>query len=120
MSEPGKSDRWNSLLETLGVPAGESKPTLPAADAPSAPAKPQSISMLRPEKAKPAPKPKAAAQPAKSPSYWSRIAGALGLESAAPPEPPPLEETRPEEPQIEEPRAEEPPRAFERPRRDQR
>ena len=125
MSETGKSDRWNSLLETLGVPASESKPALPAAEAPSAeappaPAKPQSISMLRPEKAKPAPKPKAASQPAKSPSYWSRIAGALGLESAAPPEPPAVEETKTEEPRIEEPRAEEPPRAFERPRREQR
>ncbi|HMC11205.1 MAG TPA: hypothetical protein VKH44_07935, partial [Pirellulaceae bacterium] len=82
MPEPGKSDRWNSLLETLGVPASEPKPAPPAAEAPAsetptAPAKPQPVSMLRQEKAKGAPKPPPAKPAAKSPSYWSRIAGAL-------------------------------------------
>ena len=92
MSEPGKSDRWNSLLETLGVPVSEPKPAEPAAetpagDAPQA-AKPQPISMLRPEKKGAAKsKPPAGKPAAKSPSYWSRIAGALGLEVPAEPEP---------------------------------
>ena len=44
--------------------------------------------MLRPEK-KAAAKAKTAKPAAKSPSYWSRIAGALGLESAAEAEPAP-------------------------------
>src|SRR3954468_22947770 len=35
MPEPGKSDRWNSLLETLGVPVNEPKPAEPAAEAPA-------------------------------------------------------------------------------------
>src|SRR6266700_2954999 len=106
MPEPGKSDRWNSLLETLGVPVSEPKPQ-PAAEAPQAeppaaapsPAqvKPQPISMLRPEKAKSAPKVPPAKPAAKSPSYWSRIAGALGLEVPAQSEPPP-EEPKPESP----------------------
>src|SRR5262245_43456156 len=91
MSDSGK-DRWNSLLETLGVPASESCPSPPsseeAATEPPPGAKPQPISMLRPEKPKAAAKPKPAKPtPPKSPSYWSRIAGALGLESPAAPEP---------------------------------
>jgi hypothetical protein len=92
MPEPGKPDRWNSLLETLGVPVSEkpkeAAPEAAGAEAPPAStAKTQPMSMLRPEKPKAAPKPKPAAPAAKSPSYWSRIAGALGLESAAAPEP---------------------------------
>src|SRR4051794_16439501 len=99
MSEPGKSDRWNSLLETLGVPVSETKPSAaesPPAEAPAVP-KPQPTSLLRPQKAKAAPKPPAAKPAAKSPSYWSRIAGALGLDVPAQPEPP-AEEPRAEKP----------------------
>src|SRR5262245_57698370 len=107
MSESGKSDRWNSLLETLGVPVSESKPLPPAPVAPSASEKPQSVSMLPPAKPKAAPKPKPAPKPAKSPSYWSRIAGALGLEVAAEPEPSTAEEPKVETPRIEEPAVEE-------------
>src|SRR5262245_7447635 len=142
MSEPGKSDRWNSLLETLGVPVSESTATEPsggepAAESPATPTKPQPVSLLRPEKPKAAPKPKPAKPAAKSPSYWSRIAGALGLEVPSAPEAaeePPMpraeepdvaraDEVRPhrEEPRVEEPeerlpRREHdlPPRAFER------
>src|SRR3954468_9936928 len=88
MADPGK-DRWNSLLETLGVPGSEQAPPppapAPAEETAAAPAK-QPISMLRPEKTKAAAKPKLAKPAAKNPSYWSRIAGALGLESAAEPE----------------------------------
>src|SRR5262245_5391151 len=121
MSESGKSDRWNSLLETLGVPVSETQPApptseTPAGDAPAAPAKPKAVSMLRPEKAKAAPKPKPAAPQAKSPSYWSRIAGALGLEVPSQPEPPPAEEEP--IPQPESCESEEPPRAFDRPTRE--
>ena len=85
MPEPGKSDKWNSLLETLGVPATEppAKPAETAAETPKAASAPP------PRMAKPAPKPKAAPPAAKSPSYWSRIAGALGLETPAVPEPEP-------------------------------
>ncbi len=93
MSEPGK-DRWNSLLETLGVPADETAPP-PTTSEPSASESAttesrvkQPVSMLRPEK-KAAAKAKPTKPPAKSPSYWSRIAGALGLESAAEAEPTP-------------------------------
>lgn len=43
--------------------------------------------MLRPEKPKAATKPKPVKPAAKSPSYWSRIAGALGLEGPSEPEP---------------------------------
>lgn len=102
MSE-AKPDRWNSLLETLGVPVSEAKPA-PPAEAPAAESsavKPQSTAMARQEK-KAVAKPKPAAAPAKSPSYWSRIAGALGLEVAQEPEP-----TKAEEPEAEEPRREE-------------
>lgn len=109
MSEPGKSDRWNSLLETLGVPASESKPQPSAAEAPPVEnplgAKPQPVSMLPPAKAKAAPKPKPAPPAAKSPSYWSRIAGALGLDVPAVPEPPPVESLQ--VPQAEERREQE-------------
>jgi ribonuclease E len=90
MSEPGKSDRWNSLLETLGLPVSEAKPQPGPQETTEKPAEAghkQPISMLRPEKPKPAPKPKPGAPAAKSPSYWSRIAGALGLEVPAAPEP---------------------------------
>src|SRR4051812_28595057 len=89
MADSGK-DRWNSLLETLGVPGSEQAPPPPspaaAEETAAAPVK-QPISMLRPEKTKAAAKPKPAKSAAKTPSYWSRIAGALGLESAAEPEP---------------------------------
>src|SRR5262245_7859919 len=104
MTDPAKPDRWNSLLESLGVPVSEEKkPSEPAApspaDAPSAPAKAQPVSLLPPAKPKAAAKPKPAAAPAKSPSYWSRIAGALGLEVPAPPAEE-LQAPRIEEPKI--------------------
>jgi ribonuclease E len=102
MSEPGK-DRWNSLLETLGVPA-DAPTSQPVSEAPAsesaAPQQPvkQAVSMLRPEK-KAAAKPKPTKPAAKAPSYWSRIAGALGLESTAEAEPAP--EAAIEQPVIE-------------------
>src|SRR6476646_834808 len=112
MTEPGKPDRWNSLLETLGVPASETKPAAESAptesrpEAPPAPAaKALPLSMLRPEKAKAAPKP----PPAKSPSYWSRIAGALGLEVASEPEPGPPEVPQAKAPAQTMPERESPP-----------
>jgi len=130
MSEPGKPDRWNSLLETLGVPVSEKpKETAPeAAEAeapPAATAKTQPMSMLRPEKPKAAPKPKPAAPAAKSPSYWSRIAGALGLESASAPEPAVEQPAKGESPSLaaEEPRharAEQPTYESRRPQRQER
>src|SRR5207248_2550900 len=102
MTEPGKTDRWNSLLETLGVPATEQKQPVaaePAAQTPSAPiAKPQPVSMLRPKKTPAPAKPKSGPPAAKSPSYWSRIAGALGLEVPPPSEPQ-------VEPQVEPPKS---------------
>jgi ribonuclease E len=141
MSDSGK-DRWNSLLETLGVPAGETASPPPSEAPPeetvAAPTKQQPISMLRPEKSKAAAKPKAAKPAPKSPSYWSRIAGVLGLESAseseatAEPAEQPVLEAPVIEPQ-EEPsftrreetrrssrpsREEESPRGFDRPRRE--
>ena len=143
MPDSGK-DLWNSLLETLGVPSSEPPPAPPRAETvteePSpAPAKPQPVSMLRPEKSKAPAKPKPAKPAAKSPSYWSRIAGALGLESAAPSEPAaeaPEQEVREEAaPEVSAPsfarheesppargqRAEEStPRGFDRPRREER
>src|SRR5207248_8857217 len=103
MSEPGKTDRWSSLLETLGVPATEQKQPAaadPAAEAPSAaPAKPQPVSMLRPKKTPAPAKPKSGPPAAKSPSYWSRIAGALGLEVPAPVEPQIEPQAEPPKPQ---------------------
>ena len=89
MPEPGKSDKWNSLLETLGVPATEPPPKAPEAAAEP----PKAASAPPPRMAKPAPKPKASPPAAKSPSYWSRIAGALGLETPAVPEPEPVPPT---------------------------
>jgi hypothetical protein len=140
MPDSGK-DRWNSLLETLGVPGSEPAPPAPsespAQETAPAPAK-QPISMLRPEKSKAAAKPKPAKPAVKTPSYWSRIAGALGLESAAEPEtaaePPPeavreapaAETTKPPFARHEEarpsraPRQDESPRrGFDRPRREE-
>lgn len=126
MAESGKTERWNSLLESLGVPASESPPPPPQ---PEPSAKPQPASLLPPQKAKAAPKPKAAPPAAKSPSYWSRIAGALGLDVGSAPQPV-VEESKDQ--RTEEPKAEPetqrrhhessreremPPRAFERPRR---
>src|SRR5437016_1875927 len=141
MAEPGKTERWNSLLESLGVPASEpAPPPQPPADADApATAKPQPVSLLPSQKAKAAPKPKAGPPAAKSPSYWSRIAGALGLDvgaTATPPEPEAPKIQRTEEPKAEaiepprhEPRRhaeqtparerEMPARAFERPRREE-
>jgi ribonuclease E len=146
MSEPGKSDRWNSVLESLGVPVSQPstpQPTEKAAEAPAAAKQP--VSMLPPKKEKPTPKPKPGPAPAKSPSYWSRIAGALGLEVAAAPEPAaeepkvehrgepvaePLEEMPREPADQPEPPPQRhtaprgnrdlPPRAFERPSREER
>jgi len=74
--------------------------------------------MLPPEKPRPAPKPKAAPPAAKSPSYWSRIAGALGLEVPQPAEPIVDERQahRSQEPKhrrVEEPQAPPPERDFE-------
>src|SRR5262245_31580432 len=117
MPESGKADRWNSLLETLGVPVTEpTRASETAADVaetestPTAAARPQPLSMLPPEKPKPAAKPKPAPPAAKSPSYWSRIAGALGLEV---PQPAAEEAPRPIPPAEEPPRrrSEEPPAA---------
>src|SRR5437762_12979281 len=112
MSDSTKPDRWNSLLETLGVPVSEEKKPLepPAAEAtggqPSAPTKPQPVSLLPPAKTKAAPKPKPAAPAAKSPSYWSRIAGALGLGVPAPAVEEPKAQTtaEPKGPRTEEPK----------------
>src|SRR5688500_16454444 len=88
MPEPGKTDKWNSLLETLGVPASEQPPAAPQAPPEAAaPAKPQPVSSRPGRPGKATPKPKAGPPAAKSPSYWSRIAGALGLEVPAAPEP---------------------------------
>jgi len=136
MAEPGKSERWNSLLETLGVPVKEQVTPQPPTE--SAPSKPQPVSMLPPKKQKEPPKPKAGPPAAKSPSYWSRIAGALGLDVGTVPEPKvdapksqrieeskaePAEEPRREAPRrpVESPAPERevPPRAFQRPRRDE-
>src|SRR5688572_10369498 len=106
MTEPGKSDRWNSLLETLGVPIAEPKPAAktqaaePEHAAP-APARQPPRAML-PERAKATPKPKVGPPAAKSPSYWSRIAGALGLEVTPEPEPAP---PPPESPVVPRPEA---------------
>src|SRR5689334_7814861 len=90
MSDSGK-DRWNSLLETLGVPSSEPAPAPHSEtrdeETPPAPVKQQPVSMLRPEKFKAAAKPKPAKPAPKSPSYWSRIAGVLGLDSATEPAP---------------------------------
>src|SRR5258705_7213658 len=125
MPEPGKSDRWNSLLETLGVPASESKPAeqptaqTPGAASPAAlPAKPQPVSLLRPEKPKVAPKPPPAKPAAKSPSYWSRIAGALGLDVPAAPETPAEEPLRVPVKESKDQRTEEPKPPREEPRRE--
>jgi hypothetical protein len=111
MSESGK-DRWNSLLETLGVPveesaAPQSSPEAPASESPAPAPKPQPVSMLRPEK-KAAAKPKPTKTAAKTPSYWSRIAGALGLETSAEAEPMPevVAEQPVVEPEVAEPIAE--------------
>ena len=56
MSESDKPDRWNSLLETLGVPVTERKPAEnPATTSqppPTASAAPKPISALPPGKAK--------------------------------------------------------------------
>lgn len=88
MTESNKPDRWTALLETLGIPVpqppsppapptetpqstGAGPDPAPAAAAPPAP--PPS------RKAKPAAKPSGPSA-ARSPSYWSRIAGVLGLE----------------------------------------
>jgi hypothetical protein len=132
MPEPGKSDRWNSVLETLGIAASETKPAAaesPSAEAssqaPQAPTKSQPMSMLRPAKPKAAPKPPPAKPAAKSPSYWSRIAGALGLETSSEPEPEPQAKTAEPQaktpveamPERESPREAEPEREFDMPPR---
>ena len=77
MSDAPKPDRWNSLLETLGVPASELPP--PPPPAPPAAARPASPPGPR---GKPAAKTRPANRPTSS---WSAIAGSLGLE--VPPEP---------------------------------
>src|SRR5437764_13979488 len=100
MAEPGKTERWNSLLESLGVPASEPPQQPPGGPTP---AKPQSASLLPSQKQKAAPKPKAGPPAAKSPSYWSRIAGALGLDVGTAPEP---KAEAPKSQRTEEPKAE--------------
>ena len=108
MTESKKSDRWTALLETLGIPVPQpSTPSPPPAEAPPSgesgglpPAAttppPAAAPPQPPRKAKPAAKP-TGTPASRSPSYWSRIAGALGLEVPPEPEqpPPPVEESAP-------------------------
>lgn len=90
MTETNKPDRWSALLETLGIPVPQPSPPPASPPAPAAPGEPTAAgpTPLPPRKTRPAAKP--AGPPAsRSPSYWSRIAGALGLEVPAEPEPAP-------------------------------
>lgn len=102
MTEPRKSDHWNSLLDEIGVPASEARPAPTSAEPPSRP--PAAATSSPRPRAKPEPRPQPA--PAKK-SSWTSLLGALGL---AAPEATPASEPVAQEPPAPEP----PPRAVER------
>src|SRR5262245_47095685 len=99
MADTPKPNRWNSLLETLGLPTTEHVPAPPPAAETPPPPRPS-----LPPRDKPAPKPKTAPKPARS---WSAIAGDLGLE--VPPDPIPQQPASSPPPARPRPAAEAPP-----------